>query len=361
MWEWTAALLFFVPAMVIAALYGAFTALGLLPSRKAEPPGRFPVHSFAILVPAHDEETHLPRCLRSIPGHPGLRTIVVADNCSDGTAAVAERHGAECLVRNNPDLIGKGYALAFGMPAAMAHRPDAVLILDADCELAPGTLEAFDAALAAGAAAVQAPLVVRHSRHHPGEYVAAVGAEVDAALHRGLSRCGGSVPLRGTGMLFRRDVLEAHPWSMHGLAEDAEFSVVLRRAGLRIHLLHRGAIRTEAPFGSKALLQQRRRWRAALTVNGLGAVERMLASKPLILVHLLISLAMSFAAPVSAFWTWGMLAASAFTLLVYLRAMAAAGFRWPGLGAAVMVARLAAVTLAGFWNRESSWQRTARR
>src|SRR5205823_13036076 len=79
------------------------TLVGLLPKRRrrASPPA----HSFAVLIPAHDEETTLPATLRSLAVldyPPALaRVRVVADNCTDGTAAVARAAGAACVVRND--------------------------------------------------------------------------------------------------------------------------------------------------------------------------------------------------------------------------------------------------------------------
>jgi len=361
MLEWGITIVFVLPAILIAGYYFAFTIFGMRRKQGVPADDSFPRHSFGILIPAHNEELLLLRCLRSIPASSKIGTLVVADNCTDATAKSAEEFGVECIVRNDAQRIGKGYALATGMPAVMAHRPDAILILDADCALAPGTLEAFDAELSADTAVIQAPLEVRHSDNHSSEYIAAVGAEIDATLHRGWYRKGGSVPLRGTGMLFRREVLESHPWSMHGLAEDAEFTAVLRRAGVRVSLLQNGTIHTEAPHTAGDLLQQRRRWRAALSVPGLGWLERILTSKPLILAHLFAGWIAVLLAPVPDAMRMGMYIAMGMTALVYLRSMAAVGFRWPGIGGAVLVARLAGVTLAGFWKRETTWQRTARR
>ena len=364
-----AAFAFLLPASLIAAYYFALTLVGLFQAGGHRPPVKrsqgddvppLLQHSFAILIPAHNEESLLPRCLRSIPYSPNIRMIVVADNCTDATANIASNIGAVCVVRNDRTRIGKGYALAYGLPTAFSTRPDAILILDADCELAPDTLAAFDAALARGQQVIQAPLIVRIHNAGDSAYVAAVGAEIDHAVLRGSHRLGGSVPLRGTGMLFRRDVLETHPWSMHGLAEDAEFSAVLRRAGIRVNLLESGAILSEAPTKSSDLLQQRRRWRAALRVPGLGWASKFVTSKPLILGHLAITATLVLALPVSGWmlgWLIGIVAATA---CVYLRAMLKVGLRWPGLGSAFLVARLAGVAIAGFWKREATWQRTSR-
>ena len=62
----------------------------------------------------------------------------------------------------DPARRGKGFALAFGLPHALAGRPDAVLVLDADCALTRGSLAALDAALSAGAAVVQGSVSVRN-------------------------------------------------------------------------------------------------------------------------------------------------------------------------------------------------------
>ena len=89
----------------------------------------------AILVPAHNESTHvLPTiaCLLAELG-PRDRLLVVADNCSDDTAALARSAGAEVIERSHAELRGKGYALAFGVDHLRADPPDVVLVVDADC------------------------------------------------------------------------------------------------------------------------------------------------------------------------------------------------------------------------------------
>lgn len=352
---------FLLPASLIAVYYFALTLVGMWRvSKSLGVKGNELSHSFAILIPAHNEESLLPRCLRSIPHSSSVCVIVVADNCTDATANIAFNLGATCVIRSDRTRIGKGHALAHGLPAAFSSQPDAILILDADCELAPHTLAEFDAALALGQRVVQAPLIVRVQNAGDSAYVAAVGAEIDRTVLRGVHRLGGSVQLRGTGMLFRREVLETHPWSMHGLAEDAEFSAVLRREGIRVNLLERGAIYSEAPAQSSDLLQQRRRWRAALRVPGLGWASKFVTSKPLILGHLVITAALVLALPMPVWMLVWMLGIAVGTSLVYLRAMAKVGLRWPGFGSAVLVARLAGVAIAGFWKRETTWQRTAR-
>src|SRR5580698_973772 len=71
----------------------------------------------AVIVPAHDESSGLAPTLSNIKEQlrPGDRLLVVADNCTDQTAAVARDAHAEVTERNEPTKRGKGYALDWGM------------------------------------------------------------------------------------------------------------------------------------------------------------------------------------------------------------------------------------------------------
>ena len=63
----------------------------------APPPGR----RIAVLVPAHNESVAITSTLGDIKAHvrAGDRVLVVADNCTDDTAAVARLSGAEVVDR----------------------------------------------------------------------------------------------------------------------------------------------------------------------------------------------------------------------------------------------------------------------
>src|ERR1700733_6130310 len=64
----------------------------------------------AVIVPAHNESTALLPTLAEKKAQIGVndRLLVVADNCSDDTAAVAAAAGAEVVERNEPERKGKG-------------------------------------------------------------------------------------------------------------------------------------------------------------------------------------------------------------------------------------------------------------
>ncbi|MBX9623522.1 MAG: glycosyltransferase family 2 protein, partial [Gemmataceae bacterium] len=230
------ALAVLVPATAGVLAFAALTLAGLFPRRARLPAA--PTHSFAVLIPARDEEAALPAALRAVAAqdYPSqlVRVVVVADNCGDGTAAVARELGAEVVVRDDIGRPGKGYAVAAGLDAVLPTRPDIVLMLDADGTLNPTALRELDAAFAAGAEAVQSAVRFGNPDSGPGAYAAAVGAAVDDTLAAGRGRLGLSVPLRGMGMAFRADVPRRVPWAAFGVAEDAEYARQLRRAGVRV-------------------------------------------------------------------------------------------------------------------------------
>lgn len=74
-----------------------------------------PKNSFAIVVCAHNEETVVGELVKNLRGlnYPDelYDIFVVADNCTDKTAEVAEAAGANVHVRVNRDEVGKGYAM----------------------------------------------------------------------------------------------------------------------------------------------------------------------------------------------------------------------------------------------------------
>lgn len=332
------------------------TGAGLFP-RRANRAGK-PVASrptFAVLIPAHNEETILPAALRSLAAldyaPERVRVYVVADNCTDNTARIAQAAGAVCVVRNDPEKRGKGYALAKGLERVKADAPDIVLIFDADCELSPNTLQELDQLFATGADAVQCALISRNVDDGPTGYVAAVGAAVDEVVATGLDRLGLSVPLRGTGMAFRWHVLEAVPWSAFGVVEDAEYARTLHAAGVRVRHCGTARISNDAPANLTDFQRQRRRWRLA----------GVLTSKPLALG---VS-AIAITAGIATGFVWWPLLILAFTFAVYLRAVLVVGLTWKRCGlllcSPAIVLRLAGVTLAGVVKRQpTTWDRTPR-
>ncbi len=86
----------------------------------------------SVIIPARDEEQRLAPLLRILRAAPGVReVIVVDDNSTDGTAALAAANGAQVIPGEPlpPDWTGKAWALQQGIDAAQGRW---IVTLDAD-------------------------------------------------------------------------------------------------------------------------------------------------------------------------------------------------------------------------------------
>ena len=357
-----AVVVFFLIPATLAGLY--YTAGCILGRFRRRLPARTPSLRIAILIPAHNEESTLPQALASIAAADYPRELigvrVVVDHCTDGTEGLARQFGADCTVRRDSSERSKGYALAAGLAELLPSRPDGILILDADCRISPGLLKRLDRERAAGASVVQAAVVSTVDPQNPVSMVAAMGAALDNRMASAADWLGLYGPLRGTGMFFAREVLERHTWTQFGVAEDAEYAAELHRHGVPIRFAADESVTCEAPPQRQAFLVQRRRWRASLRVPQAPWPTRWLASKPLILVHLLLTdFAVLLFAPGDWLAIW-LLILMGLTAAIYADAMLMVGVRWPGFRSFWLVCRLAVLSLGSLWAREARWQRTAR-
>lgn len=101
--------------------------------------------SITVLVPAHNEAASIGATLRGLRAQLRRpdRIVVVADNCTDDTVAIARRHQVQVVetVANGDKKAGAlNQALAALLPG-LTHD-DAILVMDADTVLTPDFLSA---------------------------------------------------------------------------------------------------------------------------------------------------------------------------------------------------------------------------
>ncbi|MEI7537058.1 MAG: glycosyltransferase family 2 protein, partial [Comamonadaceae bacterium] len=118
-----------LPAVSLLIL--TLAALGSRQSQSSDvvDSGSTPVRT-AVLVPAHNESANVLPTIESVKVQLGPHDLLllIADNCDDDTAELARSAGATVIERNNSQLRGKGYALAFGVDHLRADPPDVVLV-----------------------------------------------------------------------------------------------------------------------------------------------------------------------------------------------------------------------------------------
>jgi cellulose synthase/poly-beta-1,6-N-acetylglucosamine synthase-like glycosyltransferase len=248
-----------------AALYLVVLAIASFGRRTVE--AAPPRSRIAVLVPAHDEEVLVGRCVTSLRQQsypPDLFDIVViADNCSDDTAECAAAAGAKVLVRTAPDARGKGPALRWAADRVLEGDPAlaALAVVDADSVADPGLLIALVARLERGAPVVQAEYLGRNEdRSTKSELRAAAFLLFHRVRFGGRAVLGLPCHLVGNGMLFSRQVLEDHPWDAFSSAEDLEYSVDLRLAGVRPVYAGDGRLAAPVVGSGRGARVQRLRW-----------------------------------------------------------------------------------------------------
>lgn len=255
-------------------------ALGLLPARRVRPVGPRP--RIAVVVPAHDEERGIAATLRTIlPGiAPEDRLLVIADNCTDGTAAVARSEGADVAERRDPERHGKGYALTFALDILASDPPEVVIIVDADCRVRPGDLSLI-AALARDTAR---PIQADYSLEAPAGASVRTRVSAFAVLvrnrvrPRGLHRLGLPCQLTGSGMAFPWDVIRKAAPPGGNIVEDLALGIDLAERGHPPLFCPEAVVTSSLPSGERAQVSQRTRWETGQLTTLRQFVPRLVAA-----------------------------------------------------------------------------------
>ena len=217
-----------------------------------------------VLIPAHDEEAVIGRVVADLSagGYPDgtMEVWVIADRCSDRTAAVAREAGASVAERESGGG-GKGAALAWFLESGLAVSYDAVAVFDADNRVPPDLLRRFGDELEAGSVALQAYL----DTTAPGRsWIAQASAVSYWASNRMVQlarhNLAWPVDLGGTGMCLSREALDDAGGFGDSLVEDQDLTVRLALAGHRVGWLHEIRVLDEKPTGPAVVIRQRARW-----------------------------------------------------------------------------------------------------
>jgi cellulose synthase/poly-beta-1,6-N-acetylglucosamine synthase-like glycosyltransferase len=220
--------------------------------------------TLAVLVPAHDEGGGIRATLASVRAQlqEGDRVLVVADNCGDDTAAQARQGGAEVLVRHDDELRGKGYALDAGVRHLACDPPALVVVVDADCLLAPHALDRLARRCAETCRPVQALYLMRAPagaglKTRIAEFAWTVKNRARAL---GLQRAGLPCQLMGSGMAFPWRLIERATLASADLVEDLRLGLDFARDGQAPLFCPEALVTSVFPVNPQGLQSQRRRW-----------------------------------------------------------------------------------------------------
>ena len=273
--HWLAPDLRLLPAITLALVLGAYSVRTVLQpalSRAPEPPDRAPssaeLPAVDVVVAARDEQAVIRRLVERIAAlrYPAdrLQLWVIDDASTDRTpqllAELQQRHAFLRVLRREPGA-GGGKSGALNLALQQLQAPW-MLVLDADADLQPDTLERLlPQAEAAGCGAVQLRKAVANATGNWLTRAQAMEMALDAVVQEGRLASGGVAELRGNGQLLRREaLLAAGGFNEDTVTDDLDLSFRLLLSGAPIRILWNPPVREEAVLTLAALWRQRQRW-----------------------------------------------------------------------------------------------------
>jgi glycosyltransferase involved in cell wall biosynthesis len=249
----------------VQALFLLLQVLASLPTVRKTHRARGRRPKVAVIIPAHNEDISIAATIRGIKPQlsNGDRLVVVADNCSDDTAGIASREGAEVVERRDQQRVGKGYALDDGIRfVGRTGAPDVIIFVDADCELEPDSVEE----LARVSMAHDRPVQATNLQEASASASRTVRIQQFALKVKnyvrplGSRRLGLPCQLSGTGMAVPWSNISLVGVSTGHIAEDVKLGTDLAIAGHEPMFWPRARVASKFPESIEGNRVQRTRW-----------------------------------------------------------------------------------------------------
>ena len=239
--------------------------------------------SITALIPAHNEEKLIAATINSLmeQDRKPERIIVVADNCTDGTVAVAQKLGVEVFETvGNIDKKAGALNQVMGTLLASLGENDTVMIMDADTVLRQGFLKSAVKHFTEdrGLSAIGG---LFYGEDRPG-LIAQIQKNEYTRYSREINRRKGRVfVLTGTASIFRARALrtvaeergnllpgiKGQVYDTHALTEDNELTLALKTLGALMTSPSDCMVETELMPNLSSLWRQRLRWERGAMEN----------------------------------------------------------------------------------------------
>ncbi len=238
--------------------------------KKDKPHKESKLHKYAVLISARNEENVIANLVNSIhhQDYPAelVDIYVIADNCTDNTADRAVKAGANVFVRENLELVGKGYALDYAISRIFNEKGDdfydGFFVFDADNILDTGYITAMNRTFSDGHRIVTS---YRNSTNYGTNWITSGYAlwyiRESQYVNHSRMLLGSGCAINGTGFLVSGEVLKkSGGWKYHLLTEDIEFSIAKAIEGERIAFCPDAFVYDEQPRTFRQSWKQRLRW-----------------------------------------------------------------------------------------------------
>jgi cellulose synthase/poly-beta-1,6-N-acetylglucosamine synthase-like glycosyltransferase len=198
-----------------------------------------------------------------------LKILVVADNCTDNTFAVAQDFAKNfpelitVLERTDTKLRGKPYAVSYALGYIDAHVQDthSVSIADADNIYDKEFFRVMNRHVNNGSEIIQGYLGIKNPYDNQNTISSTIAYATMARTYYNTRRMlGMTTSIGGTGFVMTRSVMDKIGWDMVSLTEDLEFATKCTLHGQLIDFAHDAITYDEKPTTLKASIVQRKRW-----------------------------------------------------------------------------------------------------
>lgn len=251
--------------LLLYSLYFIFFAVMAFIRKDRNYPEAAEFRRFCILVAARNEEKVVGNLIDSLKKQTypkdSYEIIVLPNNCTDNTAAVAKSCGAEVLdCPFSPKTKGQVIDFAF-RKLKDRNDIDAYVVFDADNIVDPDFLHHVNNALSSGFDAGQGKRVGKNSTDNWLTQCYEVFFVYQNILFNSPRAVSGlNASLNGTGWFVRKSIADAEGFSMHTLTEDLEFTAKCAIRKHRIAYVPRAVTYDEFPSSFRVSMRQRIRW-----------------------------------------------------------------------------------------------------
>ncbi|GGA46902.1 glycosyltransferase family 2 protein [Psychrobacillus lasiicapitis] len=227
-------------------------------------------NKYAVIIAARNEELVIGQLIQSIKNQKYPKDLidifVVADNCTDNTAKVAERAGAIVRERFNNVHVGKGYALNYMIKVIeseySAKEYKGYFVFDADNLLDENYINEMNKTFNKGYRVITS---YRNSKNYDQNWISAGYGLwfIHEAEYLNLPRMvlNSSCAVSGTGFLVHANLIKENGgWIHHLLTEDIEFSVSQIIKGEKFGYCRNAMFYDEQPVTFEQSWHQRLRW-----------------------------------------------------------------------------------------------------
>lgn len=217
-----------------------------------------------IIIPAHNEELIIGDTLKKLKSELGClgNVVVVADNCSDMTATIANSLGAQVIERHDDIKRGKGYALDAGVKYVSSKSPEVVIVFDADCEFVTGSFVNLVNSCKRNDSVVQSEYLMLAPASSPVKTRVAEFAWLvkNKIRPQSLSLFNINCQLQGSGMAFPWRIFECVSFASGSIVEDLELGLKLNALSESVIFDSSSKVISYFPESEIGTQTQRTRW-----------------------------------------------------------------------------------------------------